>query len=524
MVNAELSRARQAADEARQFKARFAALVSHELRLPLNIITGFSEMMVMSPASYDDQALPTAYRTDVEAIHRASYHLSNLIDDVLDLSEIDAHKMTIDKEWLSLGDVVAEAAATASGLFQSKALSLTVELPADLPVIYADRTRVKQVVLNLLKNAARFTDAGGATVSAALRGNDIVVAVADTGIGIAPQDVPHVFEEFRQLEAGGRRRAGGSGLGLTISKQLVELHGGTMWLESRPGWGTTFCFSLPLCTNVASATMREPWETWARPRPVAEPQTVPSVAVIGHDQHTLRLLQHALDTYRLVPVTEPAELGRLGAEGLVQAAVVVEGDDRQERQSLRDAVAGCPSLITIGCAFRTRRSEAIKSLGVIDYLAKPVDRARVARALASLGAVESVLVVDDDPDMARLLAAMGASLPAGYRVWQATDGEEALALIAAHRPQAVLLDLLMPGMDGHELLRRLRAVPRLRDTAVIAVSAGAPVEAKVTAEITAVARAGGLTLAEFSRGLKSSLDAVLRSPETPRAPTAGRVA
>jgi CheY-like chemotaxis protein/anti-sigma regulatory factor (Ser/Thr protein kinase) len=492
--------------------------------LPLNIITGFSEMMVMSPASYDEQALPPAYRTDVEAIHRASYHLSNLIDDVLDLSEIDAHKMTVDKEWLSIGDVVGEAAATASGLFQSKALSLAVELPADLPTVYADRTRVKQVVLNLLKNAARFTDAGGATVSASVRENDVVVSVADTGIGIAPQDVPHVFEEFRQLEAGGQRRVGGSGLGLTISKQFVELHGGTMWLESRPGWGTTFCFSLPLCANVAAATMRDPWETWARPRPVAGPDTAPSVAVIGHDQHTLRLLQHALDTYRLVPVTEPAEIGRLRAEGLVQAAVVVESPDRKERRGLRDAVAQSPSLVTIGCAFRTRRSEAVKSLDVVDYLAKPVDRGSVARALASLDAVERVLVVDDDPDMARLLASMVASLPGSYRVWQATDGEEALRLISAHRPQAVLLDLLMPGVDGHEVLRRLRAVPRLRDTAVIVVSAGAPVEAKVTAEITAVARADGLTLAEFSRGLKSSLDAVLRSPEIPRAPTAGRVA
>src|SRR5262249_22219733 len=150
--------------------------------------------------------------------------------------------------------------------------------------------------------------------------------------------------------------------------------------------------------------------------------------------------------------------------------------------------------------------------------------AGVARALGSLTGVERVLVVDDEPDMARLLAAMVASLPAGYRVWQATDGEEALGLIAAHRPQAVLLDLLMPGMDGHELLRRLRAVPGLRDTAVVVVSAGAPVEAKVTAEITAVARADGLTLAEFSRGLKSSLDAVLRSSETPPAPSAGRAA
>jgi CheY-like chemotaxis protein len=432
--------------------------------------------------------------------------------------------MTIEKEWLALGDVVGEASATAAGLFQSKGLSLSVDVPDDLPAVYADRTRLKQVILNLLKNAARFTDAGGATVSVAVRDKDVVVAVTDTGIGIAPQDAPRVFEEFRQIEAGGRRRVGGSGLGLTISKQFVELHGGTMWLESRPGRGTTFCFSLPLCTNVAAATMRDPWETWARPGLGVEQGAEPSVAVIGHDQHTLRLLQYSLDTYRLVPVADPAELTRLAAEGLVKAAVVVEDDDRVGRCALREVLAQSPALATIACSFHTRRSEAIKSLGVVDYLPKPVDREKVARALAALDAVQRVLVVDDDPDMARLLAAMVASLPAGYRVWQATDGEEALALIAAHRPQVVLLDLLMPGVDGHEVLRRLRADPRVCETAVIVVSAGAPVEGKVTAEITAINRPEGLTLAEFSRGLKSSLDSLLGLPEALRAPTAGPAA
>src|SRR5262249_2308756 len=206
------------------------------------------------------------------------------------------------------------------------------------------------------------------------------------------------------------------------------------------------------------------WETWARPRPVDGPEAAPRVAVLGHDQHTLRLLQHALDTYELVPLTGPADLARLGAQGLVRAAVVVEGDDRTAPRAPPDAVSASTPLVAVGCSFHTRRSEAIKELGVVDYLSKPVDRAGVARALGSLTGVERVLVVDDEPDMARLLAAMVASLPAGYRVWQATDGEEALGLIAAHRPQAVLLDLLMPGMDGHELLRRLRALPPLRHT------------------------------------------------------------
>ncbi|MBI2940004.1 MAG: response regulator [Chloroflexi bacterium] len=524
IVNRELARARQAADEARKLKARFAAFVSHELRLPLNIITGFSEMMVMSPGSYDGQTLPPTYRSDVEAIYRAAYHLSSLIDDVLDLSEIEAHQMGLQKEWTSLAEVVDEAGAAVSGLFQNKGLALAVDVPPDLPAIYADRTRIRQVVMNLLRNAARFTDAGGAQLSATVRDRDVVVDVADTGIGIAPGDLPHVFEEFRQLEAAGQRRAGGSGLGLTISKQFVEMHGGNMWVESRFGKGTTFRFSLPVSDNVAASAIRDPWDTWADaiPHPTQGDDAV--VAVLGQDQQVLRLLQRYLEGYRLIPAAHAEALRQIADEHVVQAVIVTETDGQHDRKAVSEVLSRGPAVPVIMCSVHLKRPEAARGLGVAEYLVKPVERERLGSALAALGEINRVVVVDDDPEMARLLAVMVRSLAPHRRVWFALDGEEALDLIETHRPQAVLLDLLMPGMDGYEVLRRLRSSPDLRPIPVIVVTAGTAIGESVTAEISTITREGGLAVPELIHCLRSALDSLLSSPDTRRGPPGAHAA
>src|SRR5258708_4178955 len=249
-ANGQLVYARNVAEEARRFKAQFAANVSHELRTPINLIVGFSELMVQSPGGYRTP-LPSVYWTDMNTIYRSAKHLQSLINDVLDVSQIEAGQMAVLKEEMNPKQVITEAANLARDLIESRGLGFSVVVSDDLPTVWLDRIRIRQVLLNLLSNAARFTDQGGITLSANAEGEHLKIAVADTGIGIHESDLDRVFEEFHQLEASLSRRVGGSGLGLTLSKQFVELHGGRIRVESVPGQGSTFTIRLPLVQSPA---------------------------------------------------------------------------------------------------------------------------------------------------------------------------------------------------------------------------------------------------------------------------------
>ena len=241
------------AEEARQAKAEFVANVSHELRTPLNMIIGFTEVISKSPHVYGSR-LPTSLMTDIAAIQRNSQHLLNLVNDVLDLSQVEAGRMALSREWASIGEIVAEATSVVKGLFESKKLYLESCLPPNLPAIYCDRTRIRQVIINILSNAGRFTEIGGVKVEAGLENDTVVLNVTDTGPGIKKEDQARLFEPFQQLDGSIRRQYGGSGLGLAISKQFVEMHGGTMWLESTPGTGTTLASACPLLSLAQTIT------------------------------------------------------------------------------------------------------------------------------------------------------------------------------------------------------------------------------------------------------------------------------
>src|SRR5262245_40236051 len=181
-------------------------------------------MMVMAPHTYGGEVLPQAYRGDIDAIYRSARHLSTLIDDVLDLSQIDAHRLALDRDDVVLAEVVAEAVATVQAAFDEAGLFLRADVQADLPPIYLDRTRIRQVLINLLANAMKHTRVGGATVRASVVGGDVVVSVADSGVGIAPEALPRLFQEFEQADDGSGQ--GGSGLGLAIARRFVTMHGG----------------------------------------------------------------------------------------------------------------------------------------------------------------------------------------------------------------------------------------------------------------------------------------------------------
>ncbi len=230
---------RQAAEDARRAKEQFVANVSHELRTPLNMIIGFSEMILQAPETYG-RGLPSALLADLSIIFRNSQHLAGLIDDVLDLSQIEAGRMALSRERVALPEIIDAATVAVRPLYTSKGLCLATEVAPDLPLIFCDRTRIREVLLNLLSNAGRFTERGGVRICAWREGSEVAVSVADTGPGIASQDRERLFQPFQQLNGSQRRLHQGSGLGLSISKAFVELHGGRMWLDSELGSGTVF--------------------------------------------------------------------------------------------------------------------------------------------------------------------------------------------------------------------------------------------------------------------------------------------
>ncbi|HEY3079835.1 MAG TPA: hybrid sensor histidine kinase/response regulator [Chloroflexota bacterium] len=511
-ANIELARARTAADEARRLKVEFAANISHELRTPLNLIIGFSELLLSGPDTYDGP-LVKPYVRDVEAIYRNARHLSQLIDDVLELGEVESGRMGLRKGWTNLGEVVAEAIEVVAVLFEEKGLEITRELPTDLPPVYVDRTRMRQVLINLLNNASRFTDQGGVRIAAAQDERDLTVSVADTGIGIRATDLPHVFEEFRQLEPAHARRAGGSGLGLAICKRFVELHAGNIAVSSTPGRGTTFWFSLPLTGNVASVPPKAPWETWAKPRP-GGPAAEPTIVVASEDPAAVRLFQRHLDGYQVVAAQVPSA----APDGPAARALIRVVDDAGDLDAaLCASTSGDVDAPVLVCRMPSER-DLREELGVADYLIKPFTRERLLTSIARFPSARTILVVDDEPGMVELIARILADVDSGYRVLAADGGEMALETLRSSGEQIdlLILDLLMPPPDGREVLAALRADSRLADLPVIVVSACGFIEQGLKSNLLAVTRERGLSIQDLVACTRVLVQTLNPEPSTDR--------
>lgn len=510
-LNDELSQARRLAEEAYRAKSAFAASISHELRTPLNLILGFSELMVRTPHAYGLSELPPAYQADVEAIYRNAQHLAELVDDVLDLSQAEAGRMRLLRERTALAGVVDGAVRVVTTQYDDLGLSLDVEVPSDLPTLALDRTRVRQVLINLLNNAARFTRQGGVRVRAERRENEVVVSVADTGSGIASEDLPHVFDEFYQSTAPARRRAGGSGLGLTISKRLIELHGGAMWVDSKPGEGSTFSFSLPLAPNVVTHVGPGDWEVWDR-LGRQDGALAPAVAVVSADEAVQRLSERCLDGYRVLAVGTLQEAQALTSDANLHGVVVAAGSLEECSQSIRLAGDLRPS-VPVAVASLMGAHDLASRLGVAHYLVKPITRQQVVRALDHLGkSARTILVVDDSVQMVRLLERMIRSVSPRYQVLQATSGHEALAIMGDRPPDAVFLDLIMPDVDGQSVIARMRADASLSSLPIVVVSASqAEVEVPSTGMV-GITRPGGLSIDEMMDCIKACFSTLQAAP------------
>lgn len=497
---------RQAAEDARIVKDQFVANVSHELRTPLNMITGFSEMILQAPETYGARLSP-ALMADLAVIHRNAEHLSNLINDVLDLSQIEAKQMALSRENVALGEIIAEAVTSVRPLFELKGLYLKTVVPEDLPPLHCDRTRIREVLLNLLSNAGRFTDQGGVKLQATLDETNIVVSIADTGLGIPRESLDKLFQPFRQLDGTLRRRHGGTGLGLSISKRFVELHDGKIWVESELGKGTTFSFSLPLHMPTEGFTaggstrwLNPEWIYVERTRPSLAPKVAvrPRLVVVEESGGALqRLLARHLDGVDIVPVPTPeearAEMAQTPAKALViNGASVGEGLKQFEAASnLPDSV---PALI---CSIPGLR-QASEELGVAGLLIKPISREMLLDALNRLQLTQgTILIVDDEPDALQLFGRTISSYGRGYRVLLARDGLEAMEILRECRPDLILLDLMMPNMDGFQWLEKRRHDPELQSIPVLVISARDPAGGPIVSSSLAIARRGGISMMEL---------------------------
>ena len=513
-MNHALIEAHRVAEEARQFKSEFVANVSHELRTPLNLIIGFTEMMATAPEGYGSIPLPSAYRGDVMATYRNACHLHALIDDVLDLSRIESGSMPLNRELIDLGEVIREAAEMVRALVEARGLSLELAVSDELPKLFIDRTRIRQVLLNLLTNSARFADRGKICVRTRLDASEVRVTVEDHGRGIDPARLARAFEAFSQLEDGQARE--GSGLGLAVSKRFVELHGGSMWIESEVGRGTTVYFTVPLPNEAKTALLSRwmPSQSW---RASAEE---PLVLVLHDDLRILPLLRRYISgyQYRLAETTDRA---REMIREAMPAAVIM--DTTWANHSIKDiAELALPSGLTLlRCPLPSARRLGLL-VGAADYVSKPVSRDDLSNALARLpNPPQTVLVVDDEPDFVRLVERMMKADHPSVRVLEAFGGKQGLEIAHAERPDLIFLDLAMPDIDGYAFLGAMAGDRATEHTSIIIVSAtGFEQESAPLLGEVCLQREAGFSLSEMLRALQMTLAAV--TPWTIAAPaTAG---
>jgi signal transduction histidine kinase/CheY-like chemotaxis protein len=529
-----LNWARLDAEEARRVKAQFAAHVSHELRTPINLVVGFSDMMLNVPSAYGDAYLPPAYEKDLQALHSSSKHLQGLVDDILDLSQLDAREMPLMRAVVPVATVVDQAVSTVRALLERKRLGIAVDIDSEVTTFYVDPLRVRQVLLNLLTNACRHTSEGGVTVRARRQGESVAIAVADTGEGIPPDQVPYLFQAFHRL--GSPVPSEGWGLGLAICRQFVELHGGTIQAASQgvPGEGAVFTVTLPAHAPIPAA--EQPEGRPARSLVVAQSAAAPSAAVVvlDGDARVVGLYRRHLEGYVVHGAATEEEavalVEELGAHALVVNSATL--DDAADWHSRWGAYARRHGVRVVGCAVPSSHHLA-RAAGLADYLVKPVSRDALLDAVRTVcPGARTVAVIDDDARMVRMLGRMLHSAAQPYRVLRASGGEEGLALVRRARPDLVLLDLMMPDQrDGLALLAAMRADPRLAAIPVVAVTAQEPADVfeAPDARLLSLVSDQGLTVSEMLKEVRALLGAlpaaaVHAPPPLPPLPPAPREA
>jgi signal transduction histidine kinase/DNA-binding response OmpR family regulator len=511
------------AEEANRLKSRFLSMVSHELRTPLNLIAGLSDMLLREGKRIGSEECRVS-RRDVERIYVGAQHLDSLIRDVLDLARSDVGQLKLVCQSLDLVEVLQSVSMIGEQLARDKELAWCAEIPASLPQVWGDRTRLRQVVLNLVNNAVKFTARGEVALTAAVEDGNVIVAVRDTGLGIPADEHGVIFDEFRQSERTAVRGYGGLGLGLAICKRLVEMHGGTIGVRSsgEEGEGSTFYFSLPVMQRQVTCSGAE-----------ATPGRHVALLVrdmLGGDMLKEHLTEQGFEV-RMYQANESADWLAWLLLTPPEMVVLDLGLTAERGWEILKILKENPVTHDVPVLFyRLAKDGRCGSLLEVDYLTKPVGTAELVEALACQelfgrergdGADRTILIADDEPGVLEMHARIVEAQSPGCRVIRAANGLEALEAIRQHRPALVLLDLMMPELDGFGVLEAMREDEVNRNIPVIVLTGQTLTEeamARLNRGVAAVLQKGLFTVEETLERMTAVLERKRRSgSETQRA-------
>lgn len=487
--NKELAEAKESADAASKSKSQFLANMSHELRTPLNAILGYSEMLQEEAQDLGQQD----FVPDLQKIHGAGKHLLGLINDILDLSKIEAGKMTMFLENFDVAKMIHEVKATVLPLVAKKSNKLEVECAPDVGIMRADLTKVRQVLFNLISNAAKFTEKGTIMLRVGREARDesraqnrnlaldsrpssLVFSVSDTGIGMTPEQLSKMFQAFTQADASTTKKFGGTGLGLAISKKFCQMMGGDLTVVSEYGKGSTFTVTLPVDVRDLKVEADASAHAKGEFGDVDGPGDGPLVLVIDDDATVRDLMRRSLhkDGFRVAIAAngnEGLEQARRLKPSIITLDVMMPGTDGW---AVLTALKGEPALASIPVVMVTIVDDKNLgfAMGASDYLTKPIDWERLSQVLAKYRtgvSGEKVLLVEDDPATCEMVEHHLSK--AGWIVVTAGNGRTALERVAEQIPDLILLDLMMPEMDGFEFMQELRKRSDAKTIPVIVVTA-----------------------------------------------------